>query len=29
MQIKETYIKDLKIINLNGDYRGFFVEKFR
>lgn len=31
MQIKETYIKDLKVINLDlrGDDRGFFVEKFK
>jgi dTDP-4-dehydrorhamnose 3,5-epimerase len=31
MQVKNTYIKDLKIINLNlyGDDRGFFVEKFK
>ena len=31
MQVKETYIKDLKIIklNLHGDDRGFFVEKFK
>jgi dTDP-4-dehydrorhamnose 3,5-epimerase len=31
MQVKETNIKDLKIINLDlyGDDRGFFVEKFK
>ena len=31
MQIENVFIKDLKIIrlNLHGDDRGFFVEKFK